>query len=78
MTQSPDVWLSKPKMDFRNHQPNQRAQDFGSPPTFTVGGEGQWEDRSPGEGVLGWISREKAHVPVHQEDSTRSQPQRVS
>lgn len=59
-------------MDFRNHPPNQGPHGLWATSTFPIGGKGKWNYGGHGEGMLGWISREKAYFLFHQ-DFTGSQ-----
>lgn len=68
MAQSSGIELPKLQMDFRNHLPNPGPHSLWATLTFPVGGDGKWKDGGRGEGMLGWISREKAHFLFHQED----------
>ena len=70
MAQSSGIELPKLQMDFRNHLPNPGPHGLWATSTFPVGGDGKWKDGGHGEGMLGWISREKAHFLFHQEDFT--------
>lgn len=65
MAQSSGIELPKLQMDFRNHPPNQGPHGLRVTSTFPIRGEGKWNYGGHGEGMLGWISREKAHFLFH-------------